>query len=238
MPYLYGITLARSPESGHHRADSDRNDNELRQTAADFTQPPVRTTVRELSTTEGRILIFRVGPSDYVHESQPGDCYQRIGDESRRLSFAQRQEREWDRGFASFDGTRAPEADISDLDSDHLRDFQELLGSSSPERALHGRELLTKIGHISVAAYVLLPRRPQTIFPSAHGRRCLARIDQPQCAQSAHCQSLRRSRNHTRARREDFRGDATHRAVRTDVRSIIPISPPDALGTQFTSQLH
>ncbi|WP_396121569.1 hypothetical protein [Brevibacterium sp. p3-SID960] len=45
----------------------------------------------------------------------------------------------------------------------------------------------------------------------------------------------------TRARRghpPDFRGDATHRAVRTDVRSIIPISPPDALGTQFTSQLH
>lgn len=63
MPYLYGITLACSRESGHHRADSDRNDNELRQTAADSTQPPVRTTVRELSTTEGRILIFRVGPA-------------------------------------------------------------------------------------------------------------------------------------------------------------------------------
>ena len=170
MPYLYGITLARSPESGHHRADSDRNDNELRQTAADFTQPPVRTTVRELSTTEGRILIFRVGPSDYVQESQSGDCYQRIGDESRRLSFAPRQELEWDRGFASFDGTRAPEADISDLDSDHLRDFQELLGSSSSERALHTRELLPKDGHISVAAYVLFARRPQTIFPSAHVR--------------------------------------------------------------------
>lgn len=70
MPYPYGITLARSPESGHHCADSDRNDNdsdrndnELRQTAADFTQPPGRATVRELSTTEGPILIFRVGPA-------------------------------------------------------------------------------------------------------------------------------------------------------------------------------
>ncbi|MEL4356392.1 MULTISPECIES: ATP-binding protein [unclassified Luteococcus] len=148
---------------------SDRADNELRQAAADFTRPCVRTQVHELATTMGRVLVFRVGPGDHVHETNKGECYQRIGDESRRLSFAQRQELEWDRGTVCFDGTAAPGGTVADL-LPQLRSYQEALGSSSPELALHARDLLTKEGSVTVAAHLLFADRPQSTFPNAHVR--------------------------------------------------------------------
>ncbi|RJF42013.1 ArsR family transcriptional regulator [Actinomyces sp. 2119] len=149
---------------------SDKAANALRQVPADFTVPRVRAHVTELATSRGRVLVFRVAPGEHVHETNRGDCYQRIGDESRRLTYAQRQELEWDRGVASFDGTPAPGITEADLDGARLSAFQEALGSSSPELALRARDLLTRDGAVSVAAYLLLADRPQMLYPSAHVR--------------------------------------------------------------------
>lgn len=149
---------------------SDRADNDLRQAAVDFTRPPVRIHVQELMTSEGRVLVFRVGPGDHIHETNKGECYQRIGDESRRLTFAQRQELEWDRGAASFDGTTAPEASIDALSTTLLENYQHALGSASFELTLKARDLLTKTGDVTVAAYLLFAQRPQLSFPNAYVR--------------------------------------------------------------------
>lgn len=149
---------------------NDKADNALRQAAADFTSPPVRCHVQELPTQHGRVLAFVVPPSEYVHETTKGECFQRIGDESQRLSFSQRQELKWDRGAAAFDGRRMPGILPDQLDAEAVSNFQHLIGSSSAELALYARDLITPIGEVNVAGYLLFSARPQLTFPQAHVR--------------------------------------------------------------------
>lgn len=154
---------------------SDQANNDLRQAPIDFTRPPVRTQIQELMTTRGRVLIFRVGLNDHVHETSKGECYQRIGDESRRLNFQQRQELEWDRGAANFEGTAmsflsSTDINVTALNSEKIHTYQQILGSASPKLALAARDLLTSHGEITVAAYLLFASRPQLYFPSAFVR--------------------------------------------------------------------
>lgn len=148
---------------------ADEANNSLRQAAIDFTRPSVRVRVVEIETSSGRILVFHVSPGGQVHETNKGECYLRIGDESRRLSFAQRQDLQWDRGAASFDGTSV-NAGVSDLDESQLSAYQDCLGASSITGTLRARDLLTREGAVTVAGYLLFAERPQAEFPSAHVR--------------------------------------------------------------------
>ncbi|RRD46332.1 ATP-binding protein [Tessaracoccus sp. OH4464_COT-324] len=170
MANAEGGTIVVGLTDGRVDAVSDSADNQLRQAAMNFTSPNVRAMVHELSTSQGRVLVFHVPPSDHVHETHRGECYQRIGDESRRLTYAQRQELEWDRNVASFDGTPAPGATVADLDPKQLHNYQLALGSSSTERALRARDLLTRSGDITVAGFLLFSARPQVIYPNAQVR--------------------------------------------------------------------
>ncbi|MCL2541908.1 MAG: putative DNA binding domain-containing protein [Nocardioidaceae bacterium] len=141
--------------------------NALRQTAQDFTSPVVRCTATELATSGGKtVLILRVDPGDHVHETTKGDVYLRVGDESRKLGYAQRRELEYDRGSAPFDGT-AVEAGVADLDKKQVAAYQKSIGSQSPEGMLAARDLMTRDGHLTVAAWLLFAERPQPLFPSA-----------------------------------------------------------------------
>lgn len=144
--------------------------NALRQAAQDFTRPVVRARVEEIELAgDGSVLLLRVDPGEVVHETAKGDVYLRVGDESRRLGFAQRQELEYDRGSAPFDGTRA-RVDVSDLDTVQVEAYQVAIGSSSPDAMLRARGLLTRDGDPTVAAYLLFAASPQMLFPNAHVR--------------------------------------------------------------------
>jgi ATP-dependent DNA helicase RecG len=144
--------------------------NDLRQVAQDFTQPVVRTRAEVLTTSDGaHVLLLRVDPGERVHETTSGDCYLRVGDESRKLGFAQRQELEYDRGGAPFDGTTV-DLGVEDLDASQVSAYQQAIGSSSPESMLRARGLLTRQGRLTVAAYLLFGERPQDAFPNAHVR--------------------------------------------------------------------
>lgn len=147
--------------------------NELRQAAADFTEPVVRVRTAEITLPVSAgarvLLLFTVAPGSRVHQTRSGDCYLRIGDESRKLGFAERQELEYDRGNASFDGSPT-DAAITDLDATQVSAYQTLIGSSSPGRALAARDLLTEDSKATVAAWLLFAARPQRTFPSAHVR--------------------------------------------------------------------
>jgi ATP-dependent DNA helicase RecG len=141
--------------------------NALRQAAQDFTSPVVRSTATELSTNDGRVvLVLRVDPGEHVHETTKGDVYLRIGDESRKLGYAQRRELEFDRGSAPFDGT-AVEAGVTDLDRKQVTAYQKSIGSQAPEGMLAARDLLTRDGRLTVAGWLLFAKRPQSLFPSA-----------------------------------------------------------------------
>lgn len=149
---------------------SDKRLNDLMQAAQDFTQPVVRVRTEVLDTPDGATLLaLRVDPGDRVHETTSGDCYLRVGDESRKLGFAQRQELEYDRGGSPFDGTPV-DVGIDALDEVQVAAYQNAIGSSTPDSMLRARGLLTRDGHLTVAAYLLFGDQPQDLFPNAHVR--------------------------------------------------------------------
>jgi len=78
--------------------------NDVVQAPIDYCVPPVRTRVDLVpcQTTDARpdhLLVFRVAPSDgtVYANTKDDDVYLRVRDETRRLSFAQRQELMFDR---------------------------------------------------------------------------------------------------------------------------------------------
>uniref|UniRef100_UPI001CDCBD5F AlbA family DNA-binding domain-containing protein n=1 Tax=Candidatus Frankia nodulisporulans TaxID=2060052 RepID=UPI001CDCBD5F len=137
-----------------------RKINEFRQVPIDFTVPPVRARFEQVTcqNEDGQLdtlLVVRVDPSERVHELKNGDCYLRIGDESRRLGFSARQELEYDRGQAHFDGMPAPGVSIEDLDHRQLSAYGERTGSTSTfARLLEARTLVTRDKKVTNAGYL------------------------------------------------------------------------------------
>ncbi len=145
--------------------------NTIRQTAIDFTQPPVRIRPQEitLSTTDGTqvtLLVLFVSPGEQVHLTQNGDCYLRVGDESRRLTANQQRELEYDRGSSHYEATAA-QIELAQLNQEKLQSYATLLGVSDAESALVARDLVDRQNRITVAAELLFADRPQQEFPSA-----------------------------------------------------------------------
>ena len=149
--------------------------NSFRQAAIDFTVPPVRFAVSEVecvnsSGEDDLLLVLRVAPGERVHEVKTGDCYLRIGDETRKLGYAQRQELEYDKGQAQYDGLPCPGVTMSDLDGRFLKDYRQGIRASSVNSLLQARNLLTQGGEITNAAYLLFGEHPQDVFPQAQVR--------------------------------------------------------------------
>lgn len=150
--------------------------NELRRSPMEFTTPPVRVRFDQVScdNSAGHIdtlLLARVDPGEVVHELTNGDCYLRVGDSSRKLSFAQRQELHYDRGLAKFDGEPVPGSSVGDLDEELLRGYRDNAGATGTfTRLLKARGLLTEKEEVTHAGYLLFARDPATHFPQAHVR--------------------------------------------------------------------
>ncbi|MDR0417677.1 MAG: putative DNA binding domain-containing protein [Propionibacteriaceae bacterium] len=144
--------------------------SEIRQAALDFTEPPVKMSVSELRDPNGQLLlILRIESGRHVHVTSKGECYLRVGDESRRLTFTQQKELDYDLGTSSFD-IEPVDADLADLDQEACSAYQRLIGASSIESALRARGLLTRDGRVTVAAWLLFADHPGQLFPSAHVR--------------------------------------------------------------------
>ncbi len=150
--------------------------NEYRQASIDYTVPPVRMQVSEhpcvtSAGNDDRLLVIRVDPSESVHEASNGETYLRVGDESRKLGFAARQELEYDKGQSQYDGKMMTSALISDLDTDLLDNYRSRVGGAgSVKDLLHARSLLTSNQLLTNAGYLLFSARPQVEFPQAYVR--------------------------------------------------------------------
>jgi len=117
------------------------------------------------------LLIARVEPGSVVHELTNGDCYLRVGDESRKLNFALRQELHFDRGSAHFDGEPVPGVTLADLDQDLVRGYRESAGATGTNaRLLRARGLITDKDDVTNAGYLLFAPHPEERFPQAHVR--------------------------------------------------------------------
>lgn len=152
-----------------------RKVSSLRQVPLDHTTPPVRARYEEVqvSTSEGEatVLVVRVDPGESVHELTNGDCYLRVGDETRKLSYLQRQELHYDRDGAPYDGQPVRGVSIDDLDPNQIEAFRAALGSKQEvARVLQARSLLTASGQLTVAAYLLFASEPRRLMPQAYVR--------------------------------------------------------------------
>lgn len=150
--------------------------NAIRQAPIDFTAPPVRASFSRIKCIndqgeEDFLLVVRVDPGERVHEVQNGDCYLRVGDESRKLTYHQRQELEFDKGQSQYDGFSYPGIKMGDLDPELVADYRRGTGAKgSAEKVFKARSLLTRAGEVTNAAYLLFADRPQDLFPQAYIR--------------------------------------------------------------------
>ncbi|GAA1994739.1 ATP-binding protein [Amycolatopsis minnesotensis] len=149
--------------------------NDFRQAPFDYTRPPVRAEFDEVACVNEAgdadvLLVIRIDPSEHVHETQTGDCYLRVGDESRRLTFTQRQELQYDKGQSQYDGQPAKDIDLPDLDGNLLNHYKKAMSASSVQGILQARSLRTRKGEVTNGGYLLFGRTPGDLFPEAYVR--------------------------------------------------------------------
>lgn len=151
--------------------------NDFRQVSINFTNPAVRARFDQVACVNDAgvtdtLLVIRIDPSERVHEIQNGDCYLRVGDESRKLNFTQQQELVFDKGQSVFDGYPVRETvGIADLDAQLLDNYRSSMGlKRNNYELLMARSLLTPKRELTNAGYLLFAPRPQDIFPQAHIR--------------------------------------------------------------------
>lgn len=145
------------------------------QAALDFTVPavPCRPRLVEClneSSTPDHLLAIEVETSEKVHSNRRDEVFLRVGDENRRLTFAQRQELLYDKGQATFEATVVAGAPRGDLDPDLLRSYADAVNHPDPDRLLAARGLVTRDGQLTVAAVLLFAEHPQTFLPEASVR--------------------------------------------------------------------
>lgn len=142
------------------------------QAAMDFTTPaiPARPRLVDCVNAVGvgdHLLVIEVEASEKVHSNHRDEVFLRVGDENRKLTFAQRQELMFDKGQASFETTPIQDVDFDDLDTDLLESYASAVNHPDRERLLGARGLLSRSGTLTVAAILLFAERPQHWLPEA-----------------------------------------------------------------------
>jgi ATP-dependent DNA helicase RecG len=136
----------------------------------DFCTPPVRSKHRLVPCVDSgggpdELIIFQVEPSESVHANQKDEVFLRVGDENRKLGFAQRQELLFDKGQASYEA-RPSGASLDIVDHSLLDDYARWAGASDPGRLLHARGLAND-GKLTIAGCLLFAESPQAFLPEA-----------------------------------------------------------------------
>ncbi len=173
-----GGLIAIGLRSGHVegvRANAHR-ENDWRQAARTYLQPPVAHRFQTFACTNEAgepddIAVIEVDASVEVHRNVRDETYLRVGDENRRLSLAETQELEYDKGQSIYDGRPVRQATLADLDDRLLAAYIRALRTTTPaEAVLSARGLAVADGGITrptVAGYLLFGREPQREFPEA-----------------------------------------------------------------------
>lgn len=140
------------------------------QANVDFCTPPVRAKHRLVACVDAKgdpneLVIFQIEPSESVHANQKDEVFLRIGDENRRLGFAQRQELLFDKGQASYEA-RPSGASLDVIDHALLEGYAHWAGATDSVRLLHARGLASD-GELTIAGCLLFAEFPQAFLPEA-----------------------------------------------------------------------
>lgn len=142
------------------------------QAAFDFTVPTVPCRGRPVACVDdtGRpnhLLVLEVETSGRVHANQRDEVYLRVGDENRKLTFAQRQELLYDKGQATYESTVVRGATLDHIDKELLQSYADAVNHPDPPRLLAVRGLLTAKRGLTTAAVLLFAKHPQRWLPEA-----------------------------------------------------------------------
>jgi ATP-dependent DNA helicase RecG len=145
--------------------------NELSQAHVQYCQPPVpaKTRLVECRRADGQndqLLVIDIPPGETVYANVKDEVVLRIGDENRRLTYAQRQELLYDRGHGSYEGRVVDSTSFGDLDHNLLVGYARALGHPDPERLLVARGLAID-GQLTVAGVMLFVEHPQRFLPES-----------------------------------------------------------------------
>lgn len=168
------VGLSDGRVEGTDKLGAARND--LIQAPLDYCVPPVRAATRLVPCvthdgTADHLLVFEVRPSSgVVHANRKDEVFLRVGDENRKLTFAQRQELTFDRGPGSYEARTLVAVHEADLDDGLLDQYVEAVGSTDRARLLQARSLVDDDGQLNVAGWLVFARHPQTRLPEAYVR--------------------------------------------------------------------
>jgi len=144
--------------------------NELQQASRDFCEPRVPESNKLIDCIfklqRRKLLVFTIQPSERLHQTTDGVTYLRVGDEKRKLSAAEAVELQYDKSQGSFETTRVPAGDVTDIDEELLGTYAALLDHPRPARLLRDRTL-TSADQLTVAGCLLFTANPTVYLPSA-----------------------------------------------------------------------
>ncbi|WP_022930152.1 ATP-binding protein [Patulibacter americanus] len=170
-----GILVIGLHDGSVEGTDSDpRRRNALVQASIDFCVPPVRVKhhllgcVREDGVAD-HLLVLRVEASDTVHATVKDEVFLRVGDETRKLGFHQRQELFYDKGQASYEARVLPGASVDDVESGLINAYVDAVQAPDALRLLQARGLAVD-RELTIAGCLLFARYPQGPLPETFVR--------------------------------------------------------------------
>ncbi len=154
------------------RADP-RHRNALMQAVVDFTTPPVRArhalhACKNQHGARDDLLVFEIEPGTRLHATARDEVFLRVGDETRKLTYAQRRELTFDKGEAAYE-TEPSGVDVSEVDNKLLTSYANRVQHPDPFRLLRARGLADG-DMLSIAGCLLFAHNPQRVMPNAHVR--------------------------------------------------------------------
>jgi ATP-dependent DNA helicase RecG len=149
--------------------------NAQMQAAIDFAVPPVNVKHRlvpcvNASGRRDHLLVMEIPTGDVVHANARDEVFLRVGDETRRLSFHQRQELLFDKGEASYETRVLKGIGAAALDEPLLEQYAAAVGHPDFRRLLRARGLAARGDRLTIAGLLLFAREPQAGMPEAFVR--------------------------------------------------------------------
>lgn len=163
---LHGDTVEGVSASG--------DENGWRQANLEFVEPPASVSASTIAcrTSSGgadRLMVLEVSASERLHRTHRDEVYLRVGDETRRLDFAQRTELAFDRGSSTFESTPTRLDAVDDVDLELVARWEPVDDRATAVRVLAARGLV-RDARLTVGGALLFSRAVASELPEAHLR--------------------------------------------------------------------
>lgn len=148
--------------------------NAQMQAAIDFCVPPASATARLVPCVRAdghpdHLLVLTVETGELVHATHRDDVFLRVGDETRKLGFHQRQELHYDKGQATYEARVLDPLGLADLDESLAASYAEAIRAPDVDRLFRARGLAVE-DRLTVAGALLFADYPQQALPEAFVR--------------------------------------------------------------------